>query len=97
MDNIQEQPAPEAVTAAAVDRAGWTCTASSENAGSPCGNVLDGDANTIWHTQYEPDITPFPHTITIDFKQNLLIGSIMIQPRPGGGNGAIGQHVISLR
>lgn len=95
--SIAEAPAPQALAAAAIGRAGWTCTADSENAGNPCSNVLDGNAGSIWHTQYAPTNAPLPHTITIDMKQSYLIGSIAIQPRGDGGNGNIGQHVISIR
>ena len=95
--NIEEKPAPEAVNAAAVGREGWTCTADSENAGTPCQNAIDGDPNTIWHTQYEPDNAALPHQITIDMQQAMLIDSITYQPRTDGGNGNIGQTVVSTR
>lgn len=95
--NIEERPSAQAVTAAAIDRAGWTCTADSENAGNACGNVLDGDTASIWHTPFQTTNTPLPHQITIDMKQSYLVGSITYQPRQDAtNNGNIGQHVISL-
>ena len=95
--SIQERPAPQAEAAGAIDRAGWTCTVDSAQAGSPCENVLDGDANTIWQSEYDPP-AHLPQSITIDMKQSYLVGSIAYQPRQdGNGNGNIGQHIISLR
>ena len=42
---------------------GMTATAGSQQGttGSegPASNVLDGDANTIWHTQYSPSVDSF--------------------------------------
>ena len=95
--SIAERPAPEAVAADALPRDGWTCTADSEQPENPCTNVLDGSADTIWHSAYLPDAADLPHQITIDMKASYLIGRIAYQPRPGGGNGNIGQHTISLR
>lgn len=95
--NIQERPSVAAVTAAAIDRAGWTCTVDSANDGNPCTNVLDGDTGTIWHSQYNPTSAALPHEITIDMQQSYLVGSVTYQPRQDGLNGNIGGHVISLR
>lgn len=99
VNSIEERPAAEAVTAAAMDRAGWTCTADSENIDppNPCGNVLDGDAGTIWHSKWTDPAAPLPHQITIDMQASALIGSITYQPRAENGNGNIGQHIISTR
>ena len=96
--NIQEKPSVAAVTAAAIDRTGWTCTVDSANDGDPCTNVLDGDTTTLWHTQFNPTVAALPHEITIDMQASYLVGSITYQPRQdGSANGNIGGHVISLR
>ncbi|KAL9126834.1 MAG: hypothetical protein Q9217_004185 [Psora testacea] len=94
---IPERPSAEAVAAAAIDRAGWTCTVDSAQAENPCTNVLDGDPATIWHTQFNPTVDPLPHEITIDMQASYLVGSVAYQPRQDSGNGNIGQHVVSLR
>ena len=96
--NIQQKPSVQAVNAGAIARTGWTCTADSAQAGNPCTNVLDGDATTFWHTQYNPTLDALPHQIVIDMQASFLVGSITYQPRQdGNSNGNIGQHVISLR
>ena len=43
-------------------RTGWTATASDASAGFPASNVLDGDAATMWHSQYEGTPAPLPHS-----------------------------------
>ncbi|KAL9098646.1 MAG: hypothetical protein Q9163_005735 [Psora crenata] len=94
---IPERPSVQALVAAALPRDGWTCTADSSQAENPCGNVLDGDANTIWHTEFSPTLADLPHEITIDMQTSQLVGSVTYQPRQDGtGNGNIGQHVVSL-
>ena len=95
---IQDKPSVEAVTAAAIDRTGWTCTVDSANDGNPCTNVLDGDNTTIWHTEYNPTVADLPHQITINMQASYSVGSITYEPRQdGNSNGNIGEHVISLR
>lgn len=94
---IEEMPSAQAVAATAIDRAGWTCTVDSAQEGNPCTNVLDGDAGTIWHTEYAPTTANLPHQITIDMQASYKVGSITYQPRQDGGNGNIGQHVLSFR
>ncbi|MCJ1462058.1 hypothetical protein MMC07_000658 [Pseudocyphellaria aurata] len=76
------------------DRAGWTVTADSSQPGNGPENVLDGNANSIWHTRYNPD-APQPHYITIDMKSARYVNGLSYQPRQDGSpNGNIGQHKI---
>lgn len=82
---------------AQLDRAGWTVVADSSQAGNPASNILDGNANTFWHTQYTPTTAPLPHNVVIDMKTSYNVNSISIQPRQdGSANGNIGQHRIEL-
>lgn len=76
------------------DRAGWTVTADSFEPGNEPANVLDGNANTFWHTHYNPDAA-LPHYITIDMKSARIVNGFSYQPRQDGSpNGNIGQHKI---
>lgn len=78
------------------DRTGWTATADSNQPGNDAHNVLDGDANSIWHTAYNPD-APLPHQITIDMQTSRYVNALTYQPRQDGSfNGNIGQHKIYL-
>ena len=95
-----EAPAAQAaapVAAAQIDRAGWTVTADSSQAGNAATNVLDGNTNSFWHTQYNPSVIPLPHSITIDMKQVFQVNSLTYLPRQDGSrNGNIGRHTIQL-
>lgn len=76
------------------DRSGWVATADSFQVGNEPQNVLDGNANTFWHTHYNPD-APLPHTLTIDMKSARYVNGLSYQPRQDGNpNGNIGQHKI---
>ncbi|KAF1999280.1 carbohydrate-binding module family 32 [Amniculicola lignicola CBS 123094] len=88
----------QAVSAATIplDRTGWTATADSNQAGDEPGRAIDGNPNTIWHSDYDP-LHPLPNSITIDMKNNYLVGAVSYQPRQdGNGNGRIGQHRVYL-
>lgn len=77
------------------DRTGWTATADSSQPGNEAQNVLDGNANTLWHTQYNPTTPGLPHTITIDMKTARYVNGLTYQPRQdGNSNGNWGQHKI---
>jgi galactose oxidase len=58
--------------------------------------VLDGNVSTLWHTQYGGTVAPLPHTLTIDMKATATVGALKYLPRPGGGNGTIGQYRVEV-
>lgn len=77
------------------DRTGWTATADSYQTGNEPAKVLDGNANSFWHTQYTPTTAALPHTLTIDMKTARYVNGLSYQPRQDGSpNGNIGQHKI---
>jgi galactose oxidase len=81
----------------AINRAGWTVSADSQQTGNEAVNAIDGNPNTFWHTQYTPSVAQLPHAITIDMKQSYLVTAVSYQPRQdGSSNGNIGQHKIEL-
>lgn len=89
--------AAAAVDAAQIDRSGWTVTVDSAQSQNPGSNVLDGNTNTYWHTQFNPTVQPLPHSITIDMKQIFQVNSLTYLPRQdGSSNGNIGRHTIQL-
>jgi endo-alpha-N-acetylgalactosaminidase len=79
-----------------------TATADSENATSgsaegPASNVLDGDAGTIWHTQYDPTITQYPHWLTLDLKGTATVSGFGYLDRQSGGqNGRVKDYTVSV-
>ena len=98
LSNIPTKPSTAQVVSAAVDRSVWSVVCDSFQPGNECANAIDGNANTFWHTEWDPVNAPLPHSITIDMKESFLVGNITIEPRQdGNSNGHIGQHIIALR
>ena len=88
-----------AVQATRLPRTGWTATADSEETAGENGaasNVLDGNVATFWHTKWSGAADPLPHALTIDMKTPTTVSGLRYQPRPGGGNGTIGQYRVEV-
>ncbi|MBC3846765.1 discoidin domain-containing protein [Winogradskyella echinorum] len=72
---------------------------NSEDTGSGgfASNALDGDPNTIWHSQYSnntiPD-TPYPHEFQIDLGIESDVSGLEYLPRQAGINGTIADYEI---
>lgn len=80
---------------------GMTATAGSQQGttGSegPASNVLDGDANTIWHTQYSPSVDSFDKQwIDIATTEPTTVGGVRLQQR-SGKNGVIKEAEIWVK
>jgi galactose oxidase len=83
-----------------LSRTGWTATADSEETARQngrAGNVLDGNATTLWHTVWsKTPLPPLPHTITLDMKKVASVGGLSYLPRPAASpNGRVGRYRIS--
>ncbi|MFH8990165.1 discoidin domain-containing protein [Streptomyces sp. NPDC017940] len=79
-------------------RTGWTATASDEETSSSsdrAANVLDGDADTIWHSRYSGTPQPLPHSISIDMKSARDVSALTYQPRTSGANGRVGAYTVT--
>ncbi len=94
---VNQIPTGKATLAAQAvqDRTGWTVSADSWQGGNEPEKVLDGNQNTFWHTQWNPNNAPMPHQITIDMKSSRYVNGITYLPRQDGSqNGNIGQHKV---
>ena len=82
----------------ALPRTGWTASADSQaSAGYAAGNVLDGNALTIWHTPWAGTVPPLPHSITIDMHATRVVSGLSYLPRQDSTlNGSIGKYSISV-
>jgi galactose oxidase len=83
----------------ALSRTGWTATASDQETArenTVAGNVLDGNAATIWHSQWSSTPPrPLPYWLTIDLKTAVPVGGLAYLPRPpASANGRIGRYRI---
>jgi large repetitive protein len=73
-------------------RAGWVASADSVELGGENGaaaNALDGNAATIWHTQWQTANPTHPHWFSVDMGGTVRLGGFRYLPRSGGGNGTI--------
>jgi RHS repeat-associated protein len=67
-----------------ISRTGWTVTVDSEETvGEPgqATNAIDGNANTIWHTNWSSTNAPQPHTFTVNLGTPRVIGGFRYLPR----------------
>ena len=56
----------------------------SEELGYEASNILDLDANTLWHTAWTPEPKKHPHEFTIQFKERKQFHGITVLPRQDG-------------
>lgn len=75
---------------------GWSVkyvdSEESKSEKTPAANIIDGSIGTIWHTQYSPTITPFPHEVQIDMGANYAVTGFTYVPRQSGVNGRIAKY-----
>jgi hypothetical protein len=69
-------------------------TADSESSTDPAACALDGDGQTIWHTQWRDAAPAHPHWILLEFKKPLTLVGLHYLPRQERTNGWIGEYVI---
>ena len=66
-----------------------TVRPNSEASGYEGYRAMDGNPNTLWHTDWQLDNPAPPHELRIDLGARYEIGGFTYLPRPGGGNGTI--------
>ena len=64
----------------------------SESTGYEGYRAMDGNPETMWHTDFQFQETSHPHEIVLDLGASYEIAGLSYLPRPGGGNGTIGQY-----
>ncbi|MFJ3913943.1 endo-alpha-N-acetylgalactosaminidase family protein [Streptomyces vinaceus] len=69
---------------------------SQESAGENgrAANVLDGDAATIWHTEWYAATAPMPHEITLDLGASYNVSALHCLPRQTQSNGRIADYQV---
>ncbi|MET9606895.1 endo-alpha-N-acetylgalactosaminidase family protein [Streptomyces sp. NPDC006512] len=69
---------------------------SQETAGEDgsAAHVLDGDAATIWHTQWYATTAPMPHEITLDLGAPYNVSALHCLPRQTQSNGRIADYQV---
>lgn len=64
------------------------------NENSPASNVVDGVADTIWHTEYGASNPSHPHFVTIDLGSTRAVGGYVYTPRQNSPNGRIADYRV---
>ncbi|MEK0314598.1 chitobiase/beta-hexosaminidase C-terminal domain-containing protein [Cohnella sp. 56] len=79
-----------ASTGGTVPQAQMSATASSAQPGvyAEAANAIDGDSNTIWDSQYWPEL-PLPQSITLNLGGTYNVNQVRYLPRSGNANGRI--------
>jgi alkaline phosphatase D len=81
----------------ALPRGNWRIVSvDSDEGGNTSQAVLDGNPNTIWHTQWITVKDPYPHQIVIDMGQVESIDGFALLPRQGQAAGRIKGYQIFL-
>ncbi|MCL4203015.1 MAG: discoidin domain-containing protein [Pirellulaceae bacterium] len=81
----------------ALPRGNWkVVSVDSDEGGNTSQAVLDGNPNTIWHTQWLTVKDPYPHQIVIDMGQVESIDGFAMLPRQGQAAGRIKEYQIFL-
>ncbi len=92
--NVYEIPQPSSYEL--IPQNTMTASATSVYAGTsegPAANAIDGNVNTIWHTNYQPSIDPLPQSITVSFAEQ-MIGKYTYTPRQVGVNGIVTEYEL---
>ena len=83
----------EPISLPAIERTGWTATADSyQNASGdsdgPAQNLLDGNINSIWHSNYGggTGTQAYPYNVVITFGKDVTFQSFSYTPRKEGEN-----------
>lgn len=69
---------------------------SSENAAAA--NAIDGDLNTIWHTQYSGTAATAPHSVTVDMGEEHEVCGFLAMPRLDNNstNGLVREFLLEV-
>ncbi len=68
----------------------------SQQGGNPGSYAFDGNASTIWHTQWSPSSPAHPHNIQINLGEEYNVSSMIYQGRSDGENGRIKDYELYL-
>ncbi len=67
----------------------------SEQSGDNAVNAIDGNASTIWHTEYSPNTPTHPHEIVFNVDTTVKLAAFSYLPRQDGGdNGKVANFEI---
>ena len=69
---------------------------SSQEDDSPWTHALDGNPDTMWHTEWKRRKAPRPHTFTLDLGEARTVRGFTYLPRKNRGNGTVDEYAVVL-
>lgn len=72
----------------------WADSEEVESENGSATNVVDGDPQTFWHTQWSNAKPAHPHSIVIDLGQEEILTGLRCIPRQSSANGRIRQWAL---
>jgi len=80
-----------------IDKESWKVTASTKSArGQGPEKMLDGSTETLWHTDHSKEAPKPPHSVTVDFGQDLILEGFVQTARPNRHNGTIKNFEVAV-
>ena len=81
-----------------VNKSAWKVVSfDSEQGGSEQADyAIDGNPETIWHTEYSPSKPACPHEIVIDMGQTFLVSAFVYQGRSDVQNGRVLDYEVTF-
>jgi hypothetical protein len=76
-----------ATVAGSAKRSAWTVISSSAQGNESAMRAFDGDAETIWHSDYDNKANPLPQWIGMEFGAPVSMPGFKYVPRAAGNNG----------
>ena len=65
-----------------------SCSSREPGEGDP-EHLIDGDLDTIWHSQYGTTVGSFPHAVSVELPAETNLKGLRVYGRPSGVNGRI--------
>ncbi len=66
----------------------FTCSSREPGEGEP-EHLVDGDVDSIWHTQYGTTMGNFPHAVAVELKDEVMLKGLTCYGRANGTNGRV--------
>jgi hypothetical protein len=91
---LLNQPCSAAEFDPILDKAAWKVVYvdSEEPDEGPASNVIDGDPDTYWLTEWSTQVPKHPHEIQIDLGKACLLSGFVYVPRRNQANGRIAEY-----
>ncbi|MDR1052997.1 MAG: discoidin domain-containing protein, partial [Planctomycetaceae bacterium] len=73
-----------------------TVLPDSEEIGFESYKIMDGNKQTLWHTEWRNTTSPLPHTLTIDLQNSVELNGFAVTARADNHNGDIKKYEVFI-